>query len=268
MKKLMLILLLGASTARAQELFVYTEPASNMPARSLGLRVTSMLMNEKYVQQDECLIIPELMWGAGKNLMVHVNGFASNQSGVLRAEGGSVYAKYRFLSNDAVHSHFRMAGYAKLSFNSSAIHQEEIDLYGHNSGWQAGVVATQLLHKIALSANLNYARAMDNGQENKYPETQSANAASYAFSFGKLMLPKTYTSYKQTNLNLMLELLGQVLGDGGKSYLDIAPSVQLIVNSQARIELGYRRQLYSTMLRTAPDGFLFRVEYLLFNVFR
>ena len=80
------------------------------------------------------------------------------------------------------------------------------------------------------------------------------------------MLPKSYKSYGQLNVNVMLEVLGQWLPEVGHSYLDIGPSVQGIINSQLRVDVGYRRQLYSTMQRSAPNGVLVRVEYLLFNV--
>ena len=79
------------------------------------------------------------------------------------------------------------------------------------------------------------------------------------------MLPKEYKSYKQVNLNLMAEVLAQRLNVYGKYFIDIAPSVQFIFNSQTRIDLGYRKQLKSTMERTAPNGFMIRVEHLLFN---
>jgi hypothetical protein len=82
------------------------------------------------------------------------------------------------------------------------------------------------------------------------------------------MLPKVYTSYKQVNVNLMLEFIGQRLNSNQKSFLDIAPSVQFIFNSQARVDLGYPRQLYSTMDRTAPNGIVLKFEYLFFNAFR
>jgi hypothetical protein len=82
------------------------------------------------------------------------------------------------------------------------------------------------------------------------------------------MLPKEYVDYNQTNLNLMVEILGQTLGDRNGSYLDIAPSVQFIFKSQARIDIGYRQQLMSSMYRTAPNGFLLRFEYLIFNAFK
>jgi hypothetical protein len=38
-------------------------------------------------------------------------------------------------------------------------------------------------------------------------------------SFGKLMYPKKYTSFKQTNINLMVEFVGQTINENGKSYL-------------------------------------------------
>lgn len=254
--------------SQAQELFVYTEPASNMPTRSLGVRLTNMLMYEKDKGSYQYHAVPELMWGANKRLMLHADLFLSNADKNFKAEGGSFYGKYRFLSTDQVHNHFRMGVYGRYSFNNSEIHQQEIDLYGHNSGWQTGLVATQLLHKIALSANLSYLHAMDNGNDNKYPSAQSSNAVSYSFSFGKLMLPKEYIDYNQTNVNFMVEFLGQTLGNKDGSYLDVAPSVQFIFNSQARIDVGYRHQLMSSMYRTAPNGFLLRFEYLIFNAFR
>jgi hypothetical protein len=42
----------------------------------------------------------------------------------------------------------------------------------------------------------------------------------YTLSAGKLMPPKVYISYKQVNMNLMLELIGQPLNDNQKLFLD------------------------------------------------
>ncbi|CAN5742652.1 hypothetical protein BH10BAC2_BH10BAC2_45730 [soil metagenome] len=268
MKKIWILFLFVSFKTQAQELFVYTEPASNMPFGSLGIRMANMLMDEKNSSSYEYHLVPELMWGVNKRLMLHADAFLSNADKKFAAEGGSFYAKYRFLSTDQVHTHFRMAGYGRYSFNNSEIHQQEIDLYGHNSGWQAGIVATQLLHKVALSANFSYLHAMNNGNDNKFPDVQSNNAVNYSLSFGKLMLPKEYTDYNQTNMNLMVELLGQTLGSRNGSYLDIASSVQFIFKSQARVDIGYRLQLMSSMYRTSPNGFLLRFEYLIFNAFK
>jgi hypothetical protein len=81
------------------------------------------------------------------------------------------------------------------------------------------------------------------------------------------MLPKAYRDYKQTNINLMIEFLSQVNTGSGKYYMDIAPSVQMIFNSQSRVDVGYRKELSTTLLRTAPNGFFVRLEYNFFNAF-
>ena len=57
------------------------------------------------------------------------------------------------------------------------------------------------------------------------------------------MYPKKYTSFKQTNINTMLELIGQTITENGKSYLDVVPSIQFIINSQARIDLGLQKRI-------------------------
>lgn len=255
------------TTLQAQELFVLTEPASNMAAKSLGFRAMNSFMNELDGSGINYHLMPEIMWGISNKWMLHAQSFLSNRNNRLVSEGGSLYAKYRFLSNDDIHSHFRMATYGRFSLNNSDIHQEEIETMGHNSGYELGLIATQLIHKVAISASVSYEKAMDNGSTYKFPTTQSNSAINYSLSVGKLMLPKEYKSYNQTNLNLMVEFLGQSLSNG-KSFLDIAPSLQFIIKSQARVDLGYRYQLYNNMIRTAPNGFILKLEYTLFSVFK
>jgi hypothetical protein len=269
MKKMLFVLFAFSNIQlAAQELFVFTEPASNMPAKSLGFRDMNAFMYEGDGKLNYHNM-PELMWGINKKWMVHVQGFISNrQEGGFQVEGGSFYAKYRFLSKDDIQSHFRMAAYGRYSFNRADIHQQEIETMGHNSGYELGLIGTQLLHKVAISSSVSYEKAMDNKPNYKFPVTESNDAMNYTFSVGKLMLPKVYKSYNQTNMNLMVEFLGQRLNGNGKSYLDIAPSVQFIINSQARVDIGYRQQLYSTMSRTAPNGFVLKLEYTFFNLFK
>jgi hypothetical protein len=260
---------LGTTKVSAQELFVYTEPASNMPANSLGLRASNWIMRERPSEGGgvNYHLIPELMWGANKAWMLHAEAFFSNRDGGFTTEGGALYAKYRFLSNDGDHRHFRMAAYGRASANNSSVHQEEIETNGHNSGLEGGLIATQLLHKTALSSTASFEKSMDGNKAEEYSRKLATRAVNFTLSAGQLILPKKYTSYKQTNLNLMLELIGQMLPENGRSFLDVAPAVQLIFNSQTRLDVGYRRQLYSTMERTAPNGIMVRVEHTVFNVF-
>lgn len=269
MKTLLLMGIFSLSiTCQAQELFSMTEPASNMAAGSIGFRIDNSIMDETNTFKINYHLIPEIRIGVSKKLMINGNAFFSNRSNKLKPEGGSFYAKYRFLSNDAVQKHFRMAAFGRMSFNNSDIHQEEINMYGHNTGFEAGIVATQLLHKVALSSTISVAKAFNNGNSNKFVYgTKNSKAINYSFSIGKLMLPKEYASYRQTNINLMVETLSQVNTGSGKYYIDIAPAMQLIFNSQSRIDIGYRKQLSNNLLRTAPNGFFIRIEHNFFNAF-
>jgi hypothetical protein len=267
MKKYVLFLLLSTSLQiNAQELFVMTEPASNMPTGSIGVRAMNSFMYEKDGTPNYH-IMPEIMWGASAKWMFHLQSFHSNRStGGLKTEGGSLYAKYRFFSSDDLHKHFRMALYGRYSKNRADIHQEEIETMGHNTGYELGFVATKLVNKVAVSSSFSFEKALDNMPNYKFPTTQSNHCTNYTLSIGKLMYPKKYTNFKQTNINLMCEFLGQTLNQNGKSNLDIVPSVQFIIHSQARIDLAYRKELYSSMTRTAPNGFMVKFEYTFFNI--
>jgi len=261
------IVLLSLST-KSQELYSQTEPASNRAIGSIGLRVDNSIMDETYTSKTNYHLIPEIMFGISKKLLVNGGLFFSNRTDVFRGEGGSLYAKYRFLSNDAVQKHFRMAGFSRISYNNSDIHQEEISLYGHNSGVEFGIVATQLLRKVAVSSSVSFLKATDNGRGNKFfYGKDKSKAVNYTLSVGKLMLPKAYRDYRQTNINLMLEVLSQVNMGSGKYFVDVAHSVQFIFNSQGRLDIGYRKELSTTLLRTAPNGAFVRLEYNFFNAF-
>ena len=267
MRFILLIFVLTVHAAGAQELFVFTEPASNMAAKSFGARASNYLMFEEGSNKANYHFMPEIMWGASKNLMFHAVTFLSNRGSRLVTEGGGLYVKYRFYSTDEVQSHFRLAAFGRFSFNNSDVHQRAIDLNGHNSGYEGGLVATKLKNKVAVSASASYLYATDNGKEKFIYHTKNRNAVNYTLSVGKLMLPKEYTGYNQTNLNLMLELLGQVNLNTGYSFLDIAPSVQFIFLSKMRVDAAYRIPLIKDLARTAPGGFLIRLEYNIFNVY-
>jgi hypothetical protein len=83
--KIMAVLLLLSSTAKSQELFVFSEPASNMPSKAIGIRLTNEGMSQSgFVNRT----IPEVMIGFNKNLMGHAQAFFSDMDGRYRLEGG------------------------------------------------------------------------------------------------------------------------------------------------------------------------------------
>jgi hypothetical protein len=265
MKQCVLVaLILISVSSNSQELFVFTEPASNMAAKSIGLRLNNYYYKSYYA--GSYYLIPEAMFGVSKNIMIHTDVFINNQGYNFKATGGSIYFKYRFYANDDIQRHFRMAFFARGSFNNSIIQHQEINLYGFNSGYEGGIVATQLLHKVALSSAVSFDKATNINSFLFYPNNNKA--INYTLSFGKLMLPKEYKDYRQTNLNLLLDLLSQYNMGNKNYYVDVCPAAQLIINSQGRIDLGYRAQLTSRMIRAYPDGFFLRLEYNFFNVYR
>jgi hypothetical protein len=136
---------------------------------------------------------------------------------------------------------------------------------GHNSGVELGLIATKLVHKTAISSSVSLEKATNNNPSYVFPETQDNTALNYSLSWGRLMYPKTYKSYKQTNINLMFEFLGQTLSDNRKTFIDGTAAIQFIVNSQSRIDLAYRKSLFSNMLRSAPNGIYLNFEYTFFN---
>jgi hypothetical protein len=264
MKKIIFLLLAVCcfKVVFAQELFVFTEPASNMATKSVGLRLMNLLGTKTNESKTNYHLMPEIMVGVNNKVMFHLQGFLSDVNGKFVGEGASVYTKYRFLSNDEVHQHFRMAAYARASYNNALVHQDEIETMGHNSGFEGGLIATQLLHKVAISSSVSFENAIFNNAEYTH------QAINYTLSVGKLMFPKEYTNYEQTNINLMLELLGQKLVGSSKNYIDIAPSIQFIINSVARIDVGLKTQLVGNMQRTSTTTYILKLEYNLFNVWK
>jgi len=264
-----IILLAGALIALAfpafsQELYVNTEPASNMATHSLGVRLENQ-GDFNPVYKDRTTL--EIMYGVSKDWMVHGSLYQSDYyQSQQHFEGGSVYAKYRFLSVDSVQSHFRGAFFGKISSINNPLPNQEISLEGDNSGFQTGVVFTKLMHKLALSGSASYLRAFDNGDYH-LPVTNADNAVAYTLSAGYLLLPKTYTNYNQVNVNLYFELLGKTNPGYNQSYLDAAPAVQFIFNSVFRVDLSYRAPLYNSMIRNSNNTYLVRLEYNIFNAF-
>ena len=267
MRKLILFLIaINCQNIFGQELFVVTDPASNVPANSLAVNIMQSAFKEKFETGYNYHFMPEVTYGLNKSLMFRGSAFVSNRNGQLYTEGGSLMAKYRFFSSDDLNSHFRLAAYGRYSMNRADIHQEQIEILGHNTGFETGVIATKLIKKVAISSSVSFEKAFDNKPDYPFPDNMGDNATNYTLSFGKLMYPKKYTSFKQTNINFMVEFVGQTINENGKSYLDVVPAIQFIFNSQARLDFAYRQELMSSMVRSAPNGFYFNLYYTFFDL--
>ena len=268
-KRLIVLVTLQCSILlmHAQELYVFTEPASNMPAKSISAKYGFKIIRSDHSGKSEQRHSPEIMVGLNKKWMIHVaTSFSNMYSAKTRWESARVYAKYRFLSLDEVHKHFRMAAFTLASHSENNPFYDELTLEGDQSGIQVGLIATQLIHKLALSATISNVQVLQSFRWQKiYPQRYAYQAIDYSLSAGYLLFPRNYSSYKQTNLNLYIELLGQRTYDLPYYFADLAPAIQLIFNSNAKLNIGYRFQLGSDMHRMADKSWMISFERTFLN---
>ncbi len=266
------LLSLLAGELPAQELYVFSEPASGLPAHSLSVK-----LNDHFVTKDNIYgrfsnrLMPQLMLGVSKRLMVRAGiSLANMHTSQTRYESFSFYAKYRFLSKDELHQHFRMAAYSEFSITRIPFHYDEISLMGDKGGVEAGLIATQLWHKFALSATLGHTQVLHKSRFDEviYVPQRGYQSLNYSLSGGLLVLPKEYRDYRQTNFNLYLELLGQQLLDKKAGWLDLAPALQLIFGSTTKLNAGYRFQLNGSMQRMATGSWLISLERTFLNALK
>ena len=267
---LLLVSIAFATTTYSQELFPYTEPASNMPAKSMSLKMSAMLGEGAHGSGIGQRYTPEVMLGLNKNWMVHGTlTFSNMYEPFFYYESARVYAKYRFLSNDDVHKHFRMAAFATAAYSRNHLQHNELNLMGDHSGVQAGLIATQLWNKFAISGTGSIIEVFDEARNNK-PQEYAFQSFNYSLSTGYLVFPRNYKDYDQTNLNLYFEVLGarNLDWEYEKYYIDFAPSLQLIFKSTSKLNFGYRFQVKSDIYRNMTDSWMISYEYIFLNALK
>jgi hypothetical protein len=292
---LTILLLISSGAAGAQELFPLSEPASNVPKGALGVRLFSETYKE--VNQLRNMTALRLMYGVTPKLSVYLTGIASNHHGKkmpiefpfhntpergalypYKLNGVHVYGKYRFLSIDGENSHFRAAAYVDGSLVKTTHHETEPDLeMGDNSGIGGGLITTYLKNKFAVSFTggvilpAAYTGASPD-PVSTLPDVpvkvRYGKALEYSLSFGYLLLPRKYTGYDQTNINLYVEFHGKAfqaakvdmfVGQENQYfldqsryppalqkgyYIDVSPGIQFIIKSNLRVDFS---ATYSSM---------------------
>ncbi len=260
------LLLAVVSSMQAQELYVFSDPASNVPARAIVAKGLAQLGTRTPLPQRYGA---ELMAGVSKKLMLRAGTTVSNMmQRQNRWEAAYLYGKYRFLSNDDVHAHFRMAAFAEAGYSRNRMPFDEINIQGDVSGIQAGLIATQLKQKTAVSATLAYVEAFRRPFYTGSPAFRTNRALSYALSAGTLVLPRVYRNYNQLNFNVYTELLGQKALDSDTWFVDLAPAVQFIVKSNTKLNLGYRFQLDGNASRFNRKMSVLGLEHTFFNALK
>lgn len=271
--QLLSMAILISLNTNAQELYPYAEPASNMPSKSISAKLGAMYGKGVHRSNTLHRYVPEVMLGLNKNWMVHASlGFSNMHENYFYYEFAKIYAKYRFLSIDELHKHFRMAAFASATFSRNHLDHNEINLqYGDQGGVQAGIIATQLWHKFAISGTASISEVLDEVRSLKQsPQPYAFQSFNYSLSAGYLVFPRSYIDYNQVNLNVYAELIGgkNINWPQEKYYVDMAPSVQLIFNSTSKLNIGYRFQLNSDIYRLMKKSFMISYERIFLNALR
>jgi hypothetical protein len=267
-----LVFLFLSVTGAGQELYPFTEPASNLPAKSISAKLGTMYGKGVHGSRLLQRYTPTIMLGISKKWMITGNlGFGNMHEDKFYFESARVYAKYRFLSKDEVHKHFRMAAFATAAYSRNHLDHNELTLWGDQSGVQAGIIATQLWHKLAVSGSVSLLEVFDEERKNKIlPQQYAFESLNYSLSAGYLIFPGSYSDYKQTNFNLYAELLGgrNLDWEYEKYFIDLAPSLQFIFNSTSKLNIGYRFQLKSDIYRLMKNSFMISYEHLFLNALK
>ena len=269
MKKVLIIFCawLFSNSLQAQELYVFSEPASNMPANTFSPKLKATLGGRPDSNTFQ-RYTPEIMFGFSKEFMLHLAASFSNMhTSDVKWESFFAYGKYRFYSKDEVHRHFRMEVFAEGGYSDNPLYFDEISVRGDNSGFDLGLIATQLINKTAFSLTTSYVKVYGEKPEHAHHELVRS-AINYSLSAGQLILPVEYTSYEQLNFNIYLEILGQHALDKNAWFIDAAPAIQFIFNSNSKLNLGYRFQLNGNALRGVDNSFLISFEHTFFNALK
>ncbi len=270
--RMLIVVQLVSVTAYSQELYVFTEPASVMPARSLTVRSRTHMMGanamyDRFTFRNNVQVVA----GLTRRWTMRVGGSWGNmQTYSVKPESVGFYSRYRLLSTDEVHRHFRLAAFVEGAYTAAPFRHDEVSLMGDKSGLEAGIIATRLTNKLALSATASHTQVLHASRKNAalFDPARTFQTMQLSLSGGYLLLPREYRDYRQTNLNLYAELLTQRSLDNGKYYVDLAPALQLIFSSRTKLNLGYLFQLNGTMDRMAEQSWLLTLESTWLGVFK
>ncbi len=258
------------SGLRAQELFIQTEPASNMPVGRFGVRVTSDLWSENTRRVSR--LGAEMMYGISKELMVHLQAYGSNSNNTFEPETFGIYAKYRLLSDDDFKYHFRISAYGEVLGGKQQNSTPSFSSKGAGPMVAGGLIATLLKNRFALSSTAGATRSLKDIFKKDGGSFTNITGINASLSAGYLVYPNTYTSYADPNINIYAELLGynsyfqwndgfdySTQRSGGELLLSFGP--QLILNSVARFDVAYSLLLKSNFNEKRSNSLLLRFEY-------
>jgi len=201
-------------------------------------------------------------------------------------EGINIYLKQRVISIDDFQKHLRVALFGQACKSFVPHDESEPFLMGDNSGYGGGVIITQLYKRFAISFTYAYAHPLLYKDKAQQITFQAGDANNYDISLGYRLFPSKYSTYNDLNINLYVEFVNRSYGaaemtvrdapydfsyfknfdkniyyslmDG--KYSEVRPSIQLILNSNNRIDIGCAYPIYSRSYTHFYPLFFFNIQ--------
>lgn len=192
-------------------------------------------------------------------------------------EGWHTYIKYRLWSLDGEQKHFRVAAYGEVNKAFVAHTEGESNLMTDNTGYGSGLIFTQLYKRLAVSFTWGFIKSVPYVQKDPNIEIKfkSGDVLLYNLALGYRLYPRVYNGYKDLNVNVYAEFINrsyeaaEIHYNGlpydydflrtavgysynytynsfkANKYSELRSTVQLIFNSNSRIDVGIALPLYS-----------------------
>tara|TARA_Y100000817_G_scaffold156189_1_gene122109 strand:- start:139 stop:987 length:849 start_codon:yes stop_codon:yes gene_type:complete len=276
-----LFLLIHTYILSAQELYINSEPASLIPKGTKVVRLTNsnIFLDGSNIMGsigNAFIVTPSLSYGISKKIMVSGSiqfankPYEQDMTPNFGLNGFKIYSKQRILSTDKQKYHTRLSSFIKYSYHEDKFMKDNIDIDLQDTGFELGLIGTQLINKLAISITTaitrisNIDEKLTQGSTVKW-QTTNLNTFKNSISAGYLLFPRKYNSYKQTNFNLYVEYLtNTILNENFPVRYDkfrstFAPGIQFIIMSRSRLDFSYKIRKGDM-----PEEFLVKLTYIIY----
>ena len=276
-----LFLLIHTYILSAQELYINSEPASLIPKGTKVVRFTNsnIFLDGSNIMGsigNAFIVTPSLSYGISKKIMVSGSiqfankPYEQDMTPNFGLNGFKIYSKQRILSTDKQKYHTRLSSFIKYSYHEDKFMKDNIDIDLQDTGFELGLIGTQLINKLAISITTAITRISNidekftQGSTVKW-QTTNLNTFKNSISAGYLLFPRKYNSYKQTNFNLYVEYLtNTILNENFPVRYDkfrstFAPGIQFIIMSRSRLDFSYKIRKGDM-----PEEFLVKLTYIIY----
>ena len=276
-----LFLLIHTYIISAQELYINSEPASLIPKGTKVVRLTNsnIFLDGSNIMRsisNAFIVTPSLSYGLSKKIMLSGSiQFANKpyEQDIMPnfgLNGFKLYSKQRILTTDKQKYHTRLSSFIQYSYHEDKFMKDNLDLGLQDTGFELGLIGTQLINKLAISITSGITRISNidekftQGSTVKWQKT-NLNTFKNSISAGYLLFPRKYKSYRQTNFNLYFEYLTNTILNKEfpvryyKFRSTFAPGIQFIILSRSRLDFSYKIRKGDM-----PEEFLIKLTYIIY----